>query len=300
MEKDYHRFLFVFVDGIGLAPAGPSNPFSQSPAPTLRRLLGGPLTIEQASHAEGLLLAPIDATLGVDGLPQSATGQTALLTGVNASKKMGRHVTGFPGPRLRKIIERSSVLLHAVERGHRATFANAYTGPYVLRLREGRARRSVTTCAVEAASIPFRTLEDLERGRAATWDIEGELAGERAGARIHPVEAEEAGRRLARLAACHRLTLFETFLPDLVGHGRLDMPPAEVVRRLDGLLDGILGERTAETTLILTSDHGNFEDTAVRTHSRRPVPLLAVGPAAPELADVASIQAVSPRLLELL
>ncbi|MDH3745461.1 MAG: metalloenzyme [Acidobacteriota bacterium] len=300
MATDYHRFLFVFVDGIGLVPAAPSNPLSETPSAELFALLGGPLTIEQTQSAEGVLLKPIDATLGVDGLPQSATGQTALLTGVNAPLRLGRHITGFPGPRLRKIVEESSILLHASRRGHSSTFANAYTEQYLRRLEDGSVRRSVTTCAVQAAAVPFRTLADLERGRAVTWDIEGDLAADRAGVPIERVDSVVAGRRLAKLANSHRLTLFETFLPDTVGHGRTALPAAEVVRRLDGLLGGILGARRADTTVILTSDHGNFEDNRTRTHSRAPVPLLVVGPAARHFSEVESILEVTPELLGLL
>ena len=39
--------LFVFLDGVGLAPASPDNPLASAPTPALRGLLGGPLTIEQ-------------------------------------------------------------------------------------------------------------------------------------------------------------------------------------------------------------------------------------------------------------
>src|SRR3954464_2379317 len=94
--------IFIFLDGVGLAPAGPDNPLASADTPALRALLGGPLTIEQArgwvldtrdwelcSDPQSpianpqspipILFKAIDATLGVDGLPQSGTGQTAML-----------------------------------------------------------------------------------------------------------------------------------------------------------------------------------------------------------------------------
>src|SRR5213594_1631737 len=101
--------IFVFLDGVGLAPAGPDNPLTDADTSALRALLGGPLTIEQArarlaksTKDEGprtkdpalrplsfvlrpdgrqVLFKAIDATLGVAGLPQSGTGQTTLLAG---------------------------------------------------------------------------------------------------------------------------------------------------------------------------------------------------------------------------
>ena len=104
--------IFIFIDGVGLAPAGPDNPLASAATPYLRALLGGPLTIEQVRdwgldtrnwESEPILQSPItnpqssilfkaiDATLGVEGLPQSGTGQTALLAGVNAAELHGRH-----------------------------------------------------------------------------------------------------------------------------------------------------------------------------------------------------------------
>ena len=79
----YHRVLLIFVDGIGLAPVGPDNPFGRVPMPALEGVLGGPLTVESIGTTLEAHLSAIDANLGVEGLPQSATGQTALFTGDN-------------------------------------------------------------------------------------------------------------------------------------------------------------------------------------------------------------------------
>ena len=95
MKVEYKpmAILFVFLDGVGLAPAGPDNPLSDTPMPSLHELLGGPLVLETAqsfphwqrerraaARAEGLAsfaffaarnttrFTAIDATLGVDGL----------------------------------------------------------------------------------------------------------------------------------------------------------------------------------------------------------------------------------------
>ena len=64
---------------------------------------------------------------------------------------------------------------------------------------------------------------------------------------------------------------------------------------LDGLIGGALAALRPEDTLLMTSDHGNVESIAAPTHTRNPVPLLVVGPAArvfegaksiAELADI--------------
>ncbi len=308
MERDYHRLLLVFADGVGLAPAAGANPLAVAPSPHLDRLLGpGGLTAGSEQSRNGLLLKGIDATLGVDGLPQSATGQTALFTGENGAALLGRHATGLPGSRLRRLIARASVFRRVTEAGLATTFANAYTRGYLDALAAGSARASVTTCAVAAAGLDWRTEEHLAAGRAVTWDIERDLFGRPltgraigSPVRVEPIAARRAGRHLGRLAGDHELTVFETFLPDLAGHGRIGLPAAEVVRRLDDFLAGVLETRAPETTVVLTSDHGNLEDGGVRTHTRNPVPLLAVGPAAPRLATVDSIVEVAPCLLRIL
>ncbi len=285
----------MFVDGVGLAPAGADNVLATAPTPTLRRLLGGPLVAERAgTAAAGSRLASLDATLGVDGLPQSATGQTTLFTGVNAAADVGRHVSAFPGPRLRRLIRRHGLLgrLHAA--GLPTTFANAYSTSYLRDLERGEARRSVTTCLVQLGGLEFRSEADLAAGRAVTWDITRELFAQRTGAAAGDVTPAEAGRHLAAVAGRHRLTLFETFLTDLAGHGRLGITPAEAMARVDGLLGGLTTAAPDDLTVLLTSDHGNIEDSSSRLHTRNPVPLLATGPMASRFADLGSLVEVAP------
>ncbi len=302
-SRDYHRrpaaspgprLLLVFVDGVGLAPAGPGNPLATAPAPTLRRLLGGPLVVERVGGARGSVLAALDATLGVEGLPQSATGQTALFTGVNAAAELGRHVSAFPGPRLRRLIERHGLLGRLSAAGHAVTFANAYSREYLGGLERGAVRRSVTTCLVQSAGLRFRTEADLAAGRAVSWDITRELFAARTGAAVGPVTAAAAGADLAAVAGRHRFTLFETFLTDLAGHRRVGVTPGEAIARVDGLLDGLIAAAPGDLTILLTSDHGNLEASSSRGHTRNPVPLVAAGPLAGRFAALRSILDVAP------
>ncbi len=295
-----HRLLLVFADGLGLAPAGPDNPLSRLPSPTLDELLGGPLTVERVQAGDEVVLVSLDATLGVPGLPQSATGQTALFTGDNAAALVGRHVTALPGPALRKLLDERSVLKRVVEVGGVATFANAYTDAFVEEFTSGRRRPSATSCCVLAADLPFRRLPELLGGRAVTWDICRDRFAERSGVVLEPIAAPEAGRHLGELAGVYDLTLYETFLTDLAGHGRRGVSAEEAIGRLDGLLAGALAARSADTTVLLTSDHGNLEDATTGGHTANPVPLLAVGPAARRFADLDSILGVTPRILDVL
>lgn len=289
------QILFVFLDGVGLAPAGPGNPLSTAPMPRLHRLLGGPLVLDAAQQDGTLSLCPVDACLGVPGLPQSATGQTALFTGVNAPALVGDHVTAYPTTALRQVIAEHSLLKQAAEAGARVTSANAYSERYWAMIRDGERRLSASTLTIMASGAPFRTLQDLLEGRAVLWDITHEVATGHLGFDLPLVAPEEAGARLARLAAQYDLVLYESFLTDLAGHGRVD--PAWVLVRIDAFLGGILDARSPGTTLVVCSDHGNLEDVSAKIHTTNPVPLLAFGPHAWRFHDVAAITGVAPAIL---
>lgn len=293
----HHRLLFIFVDGLGLAPAGPRNPLSRAPGEGIGRCLDGPL-VDGTAPRRGVLLRGLDATLGVAGLPQSATGQTTMLTGVNAAALLGRHLTAFPGARLQRLLQEASVVRRLKEAGRRCTFANAFgTDPYT---RSARGRLSATTRAIMAADLPFRRLDDLHSGRAVSWDVcrDRWLRGDSAGVPV--IEAKQAGRHLAHLAAEHDFTLYETFMTDLAGHRRFGWTAAEALGRLDGLLAGVLDATGNGVTVVLTSDHGNLEDDSVTVHTHNPVPLLVLGPGREAFARATSLLDVAPAILRAL
>ena len=300
MSPAYHRVLLVFVDGVGLDRAGSSNPLSECDSPHLRELLGGSMTSEQIQSSAGLLLQPLDAVLGVEGLPQSATGQTALFSGVNAPTELGRHVTGFPGPRLKSILDESNLFEGASSRGWRVTFANAYGQSYLDEVLAGGRRISVTTYCMLRAALRFRGVGDLRRGRAVTWDVCRDLYGARSGVELDAVAPHRAGLHLADIANDHDLTIYETFYSDLAGHGRPEADRCEAVRRIDGLVGGALQGLDDDVSLVLTSDHGNLERSDVRAHTSNLVPLLVCGAAASVFAAGSSLTDVSPTIMRLL
>ena len=107
------RVILVFVDGLGIGGGDAGvNPVHSGACP----------------HLSGMLRRskPIDACLGVPGVPQSATGQTTLLTGINAAQVVGRHVEGFPNAELKTIIRRHSLFARLSQAGLTSTFANGY------------------------------------------------------------------------------------------------------------------------------------------------------------------------------
>ena len=298
------KVLLIFLDGVGLAPEGPDNPLSTVPMPRLRCLLDGPMVLGGARVHPGhrrpseLVFRGVDACLGVPGLPQSATGQTALFTGINAPALVGEHITAYPTQSLRELIARHSLLRRAAESGARVLFANAHSEHFWQMVRDGQRSLSASTLTALAAGAPIPTLDDLRLGRAVLWDITHEIASGYLGYALPMVTAEEAGTRLARLAAEYDLVLYETFLPDLAGHRRL--APEWVLPRLDAFLGAVLECRALECTVVVCSDHGNIEDARTKLHTDNPVPLLAFGPRAECFRQVTAITGVAPAILEAL
>ena len=122
------RVLLFFIDGVGVGEDDPDrNPLATGEFPTLRltRSQVPDSPVGPPTQARG-----IDASLGVPGLPQSATGQTAILTGINAPAAMGHHMSGFPGPTLRRVLFEHSLLKQVREQGRSATFLNAFRPEY--------------------------------------------------------------------------------------------------------------------------------------------------------------------------
>jgi hypothetical protein len=300
------RLLLVFLDGVGIAPADPErNPFARAELPALRRLLGGRLPVADDLDAAGriesaeALLVAADATLGVEGTPQSGTGQTSLLTGRNAAAEYGRHFGPWVPTGLRDLLAAENLLSRAVAAGARAAFANAYplasiaADPRIFR------RPAAPPLAARTAGVLTRDLAELARGEAVASSITNERWREAAGDAVADVSAAEAGRRLARIAAAHEVTLFAHYDTDYAGH-RGAMPGAvSALQRVDAFLGGLADALPDDTLLVVSSDHGNVED-VTGGHTTNPVPVLAVGPGRHALAGISTIAGVAPAMLDVL
>ena len=290
--------IFILVDGVGLAPAGDDNPVA-SELSELTAILGATFDDRLKIGALGLYAAPIDATLGMPGLPQSGSGHTALYGGFNAAAMNGRHQPSYPTVAMRAALGRRNLLNAAHEAGWSVAWANAYLPGYEQAIEHRRTRHTAGTWSALSAGLELRGLDHLMAGTAVSWDLTQTLARSRpGGARLPELDAAASGARLAELATMHDLVAFETYLPDLAGHGRLAWSPREALRLVDRLLSGVIRSKRAEDTLVMTSDHGNVEDATTRIHTRNPVPLLAHGPAAAAFARVQAIDGVMEAILE--
>lgn len=283
-----NKLIFIFLDGVGLGEDDADNPLATAKLPFLASLIGAPLLKNLTVQQPQLLCQGIDACLGVSGIPQSATGQTALLTGCNAARHLGYHLPAFPNKALIKLIQQDSLLKRAKSRGLRATFANAYTPQYFTEVAAGRKIHSVTTHCVLAADIPFNMPLDLERGRAVYWDITREHWQDKQYS-MPRVSASDAGQHLANLARHYDIVLFECFLPDLIGHRRDHQSAQRFLTTLDHFLHGLITHKASDVNVLISSDHGNIEDLSRGQHTQNLVPLIVIGPDAPDFTHVDSI-----------
>ena len=298
--------IFLFVDGIGAGARDPAvNPLARGDWLLSRFADGSGSALPAGGRAR---LA--DATLGVAGRPQSATGQAALLTGENAPAALGRHLVGFPNAPLRELIDRRSLFRTLAGAGRRAEFANAYPVAYLralgiacegepeLGLPRRRPRPSATTVAFRAGDGRFRTWGDARAGRGLTPDITGDRAAAH-GLDLPRRSPEAAAELLLRLAEGADLSLFEFFESDEAGHERSMERATAVLERLDRFLRALVAGLPRGGSLIVTSDHGNVEDLSVRNHTRNRVPVLGFGPAADRVEEVADLTRLAPVLLDL-
>lgn len=287
--------LLIFIDGLGIGKREAMNPFHELPE-------AAPLGIFQDETPDlpfdGVFIKT-DPRLGMEGRPQSASGQTTILTGVNVPQTLGYHKQGFPNAEMREILNEHSIFLQLEDLGIEPNaFVNAYTPQFF----EGEPRwKSATTVAVEASTLRFRTLEDLKNEQAVFHDFTNQLLVER-GFPIEEFSPERAGKILANLAAKNRFTLYEHFITDKLGHDQnMQLSKFHLPRLARFVLTVLESIDLTKTTVLLTSDHGNIEDLSVRNHTLNDVPTLAWGREKSYCASrIRSLADITPTIIETL
>ncbi|MDZ7692101.1 MAG: hypothetical protein U5K69_13385 [Balneolaceae bacterium] len=293
--------FFLFVDGVGLGDDAPENPFCRSSYPGFNAMGGGQPFVR---HAEAItsqnhLFKGIDATLGVEGLPQSGTGQAALFTGVNTAREVGRHFGPFPHSKIKPFLKHESLFNKAMGMGRRCTFMNAYPDIFFERSKK-RNRWSCTTLMTKSAGIRLYTEEDLKKERAITAEITQQAWRDNLKIDVPAITPAKAGQRMLDAGRDHDLILYEYYLTDKAGHAQNHSQADEVISRFDQFLQYLVKNRGLGDTLVLSSDHGNVEDLSTKTHTLNDVPLFIKGPGATAFQKVDSIQGVTPAILEIL
>jgi len=301
------KILFLFLDGIGLGEDNPeTNPFLHANMPYLESLLGGKKLTKSAVPFESdtVILKAIDPNLGVKGLPQSATGQAVLLTGVNIPAELGYHYGPKPNPEVAQYLNGHTVFSKTVNAGKKAALLNAYPPRYFDGIDSGKRLYSSIPLALTNAGIPLFTEKDYYAGTALSADFTGEGWRDFLGFPDAPLfDPETAGTKLAELANDYDFSFFEYWASDYAGH-KQDMPWAvKQLEVFDGVLKGLLAHwDMANDLVLLTSDHGNMEDLGTRKHTAAPVPLLLFGGKTKRdaFANVSDLTGLTPAISSLL
>lgn len=294
--------ITIFIDGLGLGTDDADiNPLVAAETPGINSILEGEDLIQKVEGYESDLTSLIrtDSLLGVAGLPQSATGQTAILTGVNASEAVGKHVSGFPGAKLRQIIREESILKKVAGLGLDSHFINTYTREYFDS--NPQQHYSTTTLATMAAGLEFNYIESLLAERSIYHDLTHQTLIKR-GFDVPLITPQESALRLSKAASNYDFILFEYFLTDIIGHKQDLKEAVRIIEDLDQFLSVLVNELDLTETLVaIISDHGNIEDISVKSHTYNSVPTILIGTGKDRIKDsINNLTDLTPALVKLL
>lgn len=296
--------VLLFLDGVGIGKKDPEvNPFFRARMPTLTMLCGGelPHTPFKNKSTDQAEIIGINATLGVAGLPQSGTGQTAIFTGVNGAKKFGRHFGPHPPSILRQEIAEKNIFHRLKTMGKSVVFANAFPQRFFDYTESGTRRLTVTTLSCRLAGIPLLTAHDLQKDEGISADFIRTQWPELGHPEIKPVTSRTAGRHLANIAAQHDFTLFEYWLTDHAGHSQKMAFAVEVLEHFDEFAAGFLETFDPNNTLLMiVSDHGNIEDLSTKSHTRNKVPCILAGKQSRQIVNrIKNLTHITPAIIRL-
>ena len=274
------RLLFIFMDGIGLGEKNSeTNPFARAKMPNLNKLLDGRSLLKEAApfHGNHASLVAVDPAVGVSGLPQSATGQAILLTGINIPAELGYHYGPKPNPEVAAYLKEATLFSRFVKEGKKAALLNAYPPRYFDGIDSGKRLYSSIPQAVVNAGLPLFKHEDLFSGRALSADFTGEGWRRMLGFAEAPMmDAHQAGKKLGMLAKEYDFALFEYWASDYAGHKQEMDNAIHLMETFDKVIDGLV-EDWNDGLILVTSDHGNMEDLSTRRHTDADVPALVIG-----------------------
>ena len=281
------KTLLIFLDGVGIGENDSEiNPFVQKRFKFLEETFGETPTLENQEFSKNnKCLFPVDANMGVDGLPQSGTGQTSIFCGVNASEIIGKHFGPFPYSTLKPIIEKENIFNSFLEKGLSVSFANAFPKIFFDYINSGRKRLNVTTLMALYSKVKMFDVDDMIAGRGVSSDLTNRRWNTKLKYDIPLITPEEAANRLLKITDENNFTLFEYFFTDHLGHGRNKDDFEILLDDLDRFLFEIISNVSADTSLIICSDHGNLENIGVKGHTNNPTLSITAGYRALELKN---------------
>jgi len=127
-------------------------------------------------------------------------------------------------------------------------------------------------------NIKFNTVTNVRKGTALTAEVTNDRWNDRLKYTLPKIKSQTAARRLLKISEKYKFTLYEFYLLDHLGHLRIKDEFNAIYNVLDLFLFTILTEFDyKKTTIVICSDHGNFEDLSTKTHTRNPSLTITAG-----------------------
>lgn len=272
----------IFLDGVGLGDDDPAaNPFCAAEFSALQYLSNGYPWLRSTGlqRSERATFVPTDPRMGVDGKPQSGTGQAAIITGRNVPQIIGRHYGPKPDAETRSILDDGGFFRTVRRAGKNAALLEAYPERWQRMIQSRKRLPASYQYAAIAAGVHIMNEGDLLAGRAISGDWTGEGWHRDLGLTHMPVVSPyEAGRRLVSISRQYDFSFMAHWMTDIVGHRGPFEEGVLLLKRLDRVLSGVLDAwDDDEGLVIITSDHGNLEDLSHRHHTENDVPTVIIG-----------------------
>lgn len=270
------KLIFIFIDGIGLGENNSRiNPISRLFSNLLPIKTNLVSDSEKTTFDNGVFI-PTDACLGIDGYPQSATGQTTIFTGVNASKKIGMHLPAFPDNVLADLIKEKSIMKILTENGVKSVSANLYTKEFFLERKKYKSNFfPASTLTVSASNSEFLFYNEYPDNNAVSADITNHLFRKKRNLNIDIINPENAAKNMHNLTQKNDFIFYEYFLTDVFGHKKDKLKLDECVNNLNLFVSSLWELIDREnTSILIVSDHGNAEDITVGNHTLNKVPTI--------------------------
>lgn len=284
------HILMLFLDGIGLGDDdSTTNPFAVADTPTLHQLANGQRWLRNTptQTSANSAFVPTDPRLGVEGRPQSATGQAAILTGQNVPQLIGEHYGPKPNAPIREIIARDNFFKQVVAHGQTAALIEAYPPRWHKAVNSGKSLRSSYQQAAYEAGLPIFEEDKIYSGEGLAVDWTNEGWRKELGYTDSPVYTpREAGHKLIEISRQYAFAFHSHWFTDVIGHKGTLEDGVNVLELFDGVMAGALEVwDNDEGLIIITSDHGNMEEIGNRKHTENDVPTVIVGSRAAEFAE---------------
>lgn len=292
----------IFIDGVGIGKKDhENNPFFKFGFKTFSELFSEiPHIDKQKLRGENAFFFPVDALMDVPDIPLSGTGQTSIFCGVNAPKMIGKHFGPYPFSTLVPIIKEKNIFKEFLNRKKKVSFANAYPKVFFDYVNSGRRRLSVTTLSCILNGMRLNKISDLHKGNALSAEIDNRRLVERMNYKLKIIKPETAANRLLRIGSKNHFTLFEIFHTDHLGHGRNIEWLEYFTGVLDRFLYHVITNLTKDMTLVVCSDHGNFEDLSIKMHTLNQAIGISAGKNAEHLSKrIKKLYDIKPAIMEM-